>query len=342
LREPSVVDSGQYIRWISIARSVAVRRRIDNAFNVACGDGDRGKPDEFLSPRKKRRVEHFTSDTQGGFFLDDIDQQQGGFLIDDPSSDSPTAPQQEPAHIPLSRIPDALQILDLQPDDPEVLAVFRNAASGWSSRSDAVFRNLSPNDRQDDHQMVSRDDWRAVCGVLLDTTIDGTSEPETGHDMDVDDDRNDVEDSGSDEYVFEKEPLDEEFSGDEVKSDDDYYVEGPSTSRTPTKSNRARKGKGVASSNSAIDGVPGKLTARQTLECRKAFALFFPDVTELNSEKLDNKRIMIQDISRVATLLNEKLKAEEIVEMLETFSTSNDKSMSLRDFERMMITAKLA
>jgi hypothetical protein len=160
--------------------------------------------------------------------------------------------------------------------------------------------------------------------------------------MDVEDDPDAIDDSGSDEYVFEKEPLDEESSGDEEESDDDDYIEGPSTSRTPTKSNRSRKGKGVGSSHSAIDNVPGKLTARQTLECRRAFALFFPDIVDLNSEKLDRKKIMIQDISRVATLLKEKIKADEIVEMLEAFSTSNDKSMSLRDFERMMITAKLA
>lgn len=32
----------------------------------------------------------------------------------------------------------------------------------------------------------------------------------------------------------------------------------------------------------------------------------------------------------------------QIVEMLEAFSSSPDKSMNLSDFERMMVTAKLA
>ena len=66
-------------------------------------------------------------------------------------------------HIPLSLIPAALQSLDLQPDDPDVLAVFQNAASGWeASRGSAG--------RSQDELRVSRKDWRAVCAALLDTS----------------------------------------------------------------------------------------------------------------------------------------------------------------------------
>ena len=36
------------------------------------------------------------------------------------------------------------------------------------------------------------------------------------------------------------------------------------------------------------------------------------------------------------------LTINQILEMLEAFTTSPDKSMSLSDFERMMVTAKLA
>ena len=42
--------------------------------------------------------------------------------------------------IPLSSILKVLQSLDLPPDDEEVLAVFRNAASGWQQSK----HNLSP------------------------------------------------------------------------------------------------------------------------------------------------------------------------------------------------------
>ena len=302
----------------------SVRTRIDRAFDVACGaaDGDEGQPDEFPSdnsPRKKRRVADTTSDTQAGFIIDDADDQQGGFLIDDDDDQSPrrtpeksSTSHKKPGHIALSRIPAALQILDLQPDDAEVLGVFRNAASGWASHTDLVSRNRSPSDDQDDYQMVSRDDWRAVCGVLFEASLAEQSEHESGgegRDMDIDDEVNGV-DSGSDEYVFEKEPLDEESSDGEGNSDDDY-LEGPSSSRSAAKSNRSRKGKGVGPILSTSSVIPGTLSARQTLECRKAFALFFPDI-DVNSHKLDNEKITIKDVSRVAKLLNEKIKAEEV------------------------------
>ena len=301
----------------------SVRTKIDRAFDVACGaaDGGEGKRDEFSSdnsPRKKRRVANTTSDTQAGFIIDDADDQQGGFLIDDDDQSPRRTParsstsRKKPAHIALSRIPAALQILDLPPDDAEVLGVFRNAASGWASHTDLTSRNRSPSDDQDDYQMVSRDDWRAVCGVLFEASLAEQSEHESGGegwDMDVGDEVNGV-DSGSDEYVFEKEPLDEESSASEGNSDDDY-LEGPSSSRTAVKSNRSRKGKGVGPILSTPNVTPRTLTARQTLECRKAFGLFFPDV-DVNSDKLDNEKITIKDISKVAKLLNEKIKAEEV------------------------------
>jgi len=47
----------------------------------------------------------------------------------------------------------------------------------------------------------------------------------------------------------------------------------------------------------------------------------------------------MRDIIRVAELLKEKIKAEEITEMLAAFSTVPDISMSLADFERMMVVA---
>jgi hypothetical protein len=98
-----------------------------------------------------------------------------------------------------------------------------------------------------------------------------------------------------------------------------------------------------------------QLSTKQKAECREDFARFFPDVPDT---ELDRQKIMIKDVTRVANLLKEKIKAEEvsllylpvffaegislqIVEMLEAFSTSLDKSMNLQDFERMMIVTKL-
>ncbi|CAE6434125.1 unnamed protein product [Rhizoctonia solani] len=69
-------------------------------------------------------------------------------------------------------VPTALQMLDLPPDDEDVMNVFRNAATGWESRPGASRRRESGSDNEvvvdkDAGLSVSRADWRAVCAVLL-------------------------------------------------------------------------------------------------------------------------------------------------------------------------------
>lgn len=197
--------------------------------------------------------------------FDKATQGNGGFVVD---------------NISLSTIPDALQLLDLQPDDKEVLAVFRNAASGWGAKNDQ-------------EGLVSRKDWRAVCAVLLegrgeeedleeppDAQYSGAEESEADHESDAYN-----EQSGTD-------------------SDDDYMEDGSLAARSPSK-RRTRKGQLPSDEE---DG-PRTLTARQKHECRRAFSMFFPDVS---GEQLDKQKLMIKDITRVAQLLNEKLKAEDV------------------------------
>ncbi|KAG6889645.1 hypothetical protein C0995_015760 [Termitomyces sp. Mi166 len=205
-----------------------------------------------------------------------------------------------------------LQKLDLPPDDEQVLAVFRNAASGWTASSSSDVQDSGGG-------WVSREDWRAVCAVLLEQA-DNTKgvEPES--------------DVLSDDQYLE----DDEESEDD---DDDEYLEepGPSTSRR-----RTRGGAAKSSSPSPSPGpasAPRKLTKRQQETTLEAFALFFPDVLP---EDVPKQRIMIKDIQRVAKLLGEKIKADEVVEMLDAFSTMPDKSVSLEDFGRIMVSAKLA
>jgi len=50
---------------------------------------------------------------------------------------------------------------------------------------------------------------------------------------------------------------------------------------------------------------------------------------------------MIKDVARVANLLSIKLKTEEILEMLEAFSTSPDKSIDLSAFQSLVMTLRL-
>lgn len=236
----------------------------------------------------------------------------GGFLVeDDPDEAEDEIDASQIPNIPISSIPSALQLLDLPPDDEQVLTIFRQAASGWDDGASAS-TELS----------VSMDDWRAVCAILLEhhaqeyADSDGAaiSRP--------------VSDPGSD---YEEGDVD---MGEASDDGDDDYVEEASSRR------RARTTTHIRDSDSDSEStMPKQLTKRQKQTCLENFALFFPDATP---QDLLRQKIMISDIQRVSKLLNEKLKAEEIIEMLEIFSSAPDKSMSLPDFERMMITAKLA
>ncbi|KAK0188006.1 hypothetical protein F5146DRAFT_1061592 [Armillaria mellea] len=236
----------------------------------------------------------------------------GGFLVeDDPDETEDEIDASQIPDIPISSIPSALQLLDLPPDDEQVLTIFRQAASGWDDGASAS-TELS----------VSMDDWRAVCAILLehhaqeyaDSDGDAISRP--------------VSDPGSD---YEEGDVDMGEASDD--GDDDYVEEASSRRRTRTTTH-------IRDSDSDSEStMPKQLTKRQKQTCLENFALFFPDATP---QDLPRQKIMISDIQRVSKLLNEKLKAEEIIEMLEIFSSAPDKSMSLSDFERMMITAKLA
>ncbi|KIK69119.1 hypothetical protein GYMLUDRAFT_636770 [Collybiopsis luxurians FD-317 M1] len=280
-------------------------------------------------------------DSGGGFLMEDApgNESGGGFVVEDSSmpvdDDVPeNAESEESLRIPLSFIPTALQLLDLDPDDEQVLAVFRNAASDW---------NNSNEDTADEALAVSQKDWRAVCAILLEPGA-GDSGTEGGEFI------SNAEDDASSDFDIQM------HSGDEDNPDsDDNYEPDPS----PTKSSRrtrsstkaAAGGKRRArfsrdssdSEESEFDAKSRPLTSRQKAACLETFAMFFPDASTESEDDLRNRRIMLTDIQRVAKLLGEKLKAEEfqMLEMLEVFSTSPDKSMSLQDFERMMVTAKL-
>ncbi|KAG8681935.1 hypothetical protein FRC09_017134 [Ceratobasidium sp. 395] len=136
----------------------SLRRAIDNAFfKLLKQKSNEARKED--PPRKRRRVELVDEDGGGGFV-------KSGGNEDEASDDD-----QDPS-IPLSLIPSGLQMLDLPPDDQEVLTVFRNAASGWENPRPRRLKPGSDDEMEveedkDAGLSVSKEDWRAVCAVLL-------------------------------------------------------------------------------------------------------------------------------------------------------------------------------
>jgi hypothetical protein len=240
------------------------------------------------------RDENDGSAAGGGFIRDDDDDDVGPSNQPQPDSDFEGPSLSPNQQIPLSSIPTALQLLDLPPDDAQVLAVFRNAASGWDNPNDAEGGEGTVYDG-----LVSLDDWRAVCAVLLEGRTD------VGDEGDGDED---VEMENADEYR-EEDGDEDEGNGD--GDDDEYADEIPSRLRT----RRVRKRKDSSSDGSGDSGSgdrskgPRPPTARQKKVCLEAFALIFP---EASAEDLPKRRIGIEDVQRVAKLIGERLKLEEV------------------------------
>ncbi|KAH7332744.1 hypothetical protein B0J17DRAFT_721899 [Rhizoctonia solani] len=132
----------------------SLRRAIDTAFLKLSRRAKSKRKTQ--PPRKKARLEDPESDEGGGFVKDDQDEQEVS---------------EEQGSIPLSLVPMGLQMLDLPPDDEDVINVFRNAATGWESRPGAPRRRSSGSDEEavdkDAGLSVLQADWRAVCAVLL-------------------------------------------------------------------------------------------------------------------------------------------------------------------------------
>ncbi|KIY69129.1 hypothetical protein CYLTODRAFT_394400 [Cylindrobasidium torrendii FP15055 ss-10] len=329
--------------------SVHTQRRIDKAYLKLCESlpghaHKRRKIDD--GPTNSGRDASFTEQQPfggGGFIIEDKPSLGGGdFIAEDPPvggggfivDDSANAPDDveldssQLPRVPLDRIPQGLKLLDLPPDDAQALSVFEQAASGWDDDQPVESDEM-------EQKAVGLDDWRAVCGILLephDREYADSSEEESPKS------RKNIqgkEDDGSDGY-------DEEHA-----SDEDYVDESFSRQR---RRRTTRQSAAMESSDGHEDededmevesnaGGARRLNKRQKETALQDFANFFPDAS---SEELPDKKIMISDIQRVAKLLKEKIKAEDIVEMLEAFSTSADKSVSLSDFEQMMLAAKLA
>src|SRR5258708_3287907 len=123
--------------------SKRIWKRIDDAFDRAirgvAGSSREDSRGVVTSPTVRRRGKALSPSSPskgGGGFIPESPLVGGGFLPDSDGEEMDAVvgvhKLDEPSHIPLTLIPSALQMLDLPPADEEVLAVFENAARGWS------------------------------------------------------------------------------------------------------------------------------------------------------------------------------------------------------------------
>lgn len=267
--------------------------------------------------------------TGGGFIVDDDDDDNGGGFVPEPSppragpSASTTSVNHESevqgdggfagsdCRIPLSLIPTALQILDLPPDDEQVLLVFKNAASGWTSGPASARRAVRAAGPTE--EVVSLRDWRAVCSALLEPDAqDGIDKEDVRMDQDENGRMSDglLEDSGgsSEEYVESNPGGDSEGPDPE----DGNYSDTPAKrSARPTRRRSTRANRCLDESDEEDSGMKKNkpLTARQKETSRQAFTLFFPSSADAD---LENQRITISDLVRVSKELNEKITYDQV------------------------------
>ena len=295
---------------------MSLQSRIDNAFYDAQSRPSHDAPGGFL-----------LDDNPGGFLLDD---NPGGFLPPSPStvgqeSGHRRERDEQPLYIPLSRIPHALQLLDLSPDDEQVLAVFRNAASGWEdeppSRHTAHRRQRGPTATSEDNDVteghVSLRDWRAVCAALMDDGGDEDEDEDGREGSAIDDNDENLNVTGED--------LSSELEESSGKSSDEYRITEAKSRKRSRKSAaatgrsegaiRKTRAKGKTSSAAMRQRSPpspstiAEITPRQRRESLQAFLLFFPGVPE---EVAKQRRLGIREVNAAATVLNEKIKTEEV------------------------------
>ena len=282
---------------------------------------------------------------EGGFVLDELET-GSGFIFDDDDGGfipEPSPPRAGPStstipvdhdseaqgkegfpdsdsHIPLSLIPTALQFLDLPPDDEEVLLVFKNAASGWTSGSASARKTKRAVGQTE--EVVSLRDWRAVCSVLfeLDAQDAGIDEEDDRMDRGKDIRMSDglaEESGGSSEEYIESDPGGD---SDNQNLDEDNYSDTPAKrSMRPARRRSTRANKDFDGSDKEDVEIKKNrpLSARQKETSRQAFALFLPSSPDADLEK---QRITISDLVRVSKELNEKITYDQVMGFLSYFS----------------------
>jgi len=271
---------------------------IDEAFIATVHPNSTG----FHKPPIKSSPPKVSTSSGGGFLLEDNEppgECSNGDELENIEREGP----EDSNKILLDLIPAALQRLDLPPDDPDVLAVFINAASGWTSSS---LNSLGISHSTETY--VGRDDWRSVCAVLLEGRApefdNGKSLNDSPNSAQMDEE-DDEDASMTDDYVEDNSPSQSDHEQED--SDEDYRE--ASVRNLRRRGNRTTGGKRSLSPPSRLSKKLGQPTSRQRQTCLNTFALFFPGVPSL---ELSKQKIMVADIQRVAKLLGEKIKADEV------------------------------
>lgn len=238
------------------------RRRIDDAFAASA------------TTRKNKGHEDDMAMVGSGI---DIDE-PGGFLIEESEPECSAAVLEEP-FIPLSCIPGALALLDLEADD-DTLAVFSNAATGWGAQTTG-------------DGGVGRKDWRAVCTVLLDSQGDQPEEENSEN----------FEDSGSEGEAYQMSLSSLSSEGDGSL---DEYKDSQLGVKTKSAAGNSRK---LPPRIAGRVSSSAQLTEEEKVRCRADFARFFPGIAHVD---LDRQYLTVNELINAAQLLNERLRPEEV------------------------------
>jgi len=279
-----------------LALPLRLQRLVDEAFDQAADpnytEHDKVKTRPSLDTQQNQTLNGIGA---GGFLVESHKSHlnTSGTSIEDGIIDSQNIHWR--SILSLCSIPSALQLLDLPPDDPQVLSVFKNAASGWTSGSIMSLEGLDPQEKY-----VSREDWRSVCAVLLEHRKgEVSSDDEPLPRMSKSGNWQDVE--------LDSQGYEPESGSDSAESSSDEYMEQRMSHRKRVQDQNRQFISRPAHPSLHLD--LGHLSSRQKETCLKTFALFFPEVPH---HKLADHRIMIKDLQRVSKLLGEKIKAEEV------------------------------
>ncbi|KAH9822542.1 hypothetical protein DFH28DRAFT_949001 [Melampsora americana] len=253
----------------------------------------------------------------GGFIADDDGGQQGSFLTEDHEENVDKEPSNNQLvsrdTIPVESIPEALKLLGLPYKNSDILEVFEQAAS-------------SDEDESGSHRRwVRRRQFTRVCAALMADSgsvagdQDASEEPASGSDTSfvAPTSRNKRRKNGQSKTTNKSDHNSTDDESFIPPSESEVHATGKARSRT-TRRSRTKKEEDDDNSN-----------------VLQTFQLFFPE-----SDQRDRTAITFPDIRRITDELGEKMTDDEIQEMLDYASRTNDSCVDLPAFERVLMDIK--
>ncbi|CAE6469298.1 unnamed protein product [Rhizoctonia solani] len=187
-------------------------------------------------------------------------------------------------------------------------------------------------------KLVAEDSGEEGGGFLVEDSVGG------GRFSPGSDDEQDGLLPGSDEDVGDAlggSDSDRYSDDDDASSVSDFGAPVAQTKPTRPKSKKDAESDVDMNMDDNWDGdMPRSLTVRQLREAKLAFALFFPG-TGVTDASLNSKRLGIKEVQEAAKTLKENLSSNDIIEMLDMFSSAPDGTIGLEEFGRMAVMARL-